>query len=495
MQNFQSRIYNLQILKKYLLPILFGVSGGAFFGKPLSFFTFYFSFFLFIFIFLRKKEKKSNSFIQFFLFSISFYFFSLLWLIRFLKIYGGFNIFWASLSIFALSVYLSIYFILPYIISRYFPDRLFLYIFPLFFWISEYLRGIIFTGFPWNPIHLPLAYFPFIIQSLSIFGGYGFSAVILFFFLGLSHQLINKKINLIWLSFFIILIVYNFFWIGHKIREDRLKICTVQVQINELSRFTYGEDFEGLRKGLEFSQNINEDMDLVVFPESLFIIPYEKKYSIFNELNKLSLKFPVLLNANIDEIDKSYNSAILIQKEEIKKIYRKNHLVPFGEYIPLRSFFEKIGFKKIARSLLDFDKGKETGIFQFKEPFGVSICYEIIFPKISRREIKEGAKFLVVLTNDSWYGNSLGPYQHFLLAQLKAVEFHRPVVRSALTGISGFIDSHGRVISNLGLGKEGVLSSKIEVSDEKTIYYHIKEYPPFIIILLIVLILSIKRKN
>lgn len=467
--------------------------GGLFFGKPSSIILFYFSFFLFLFLILKQKNKNFFSFFQVLLYASTFYFTSLIWLVKFLKVYAGFSFIFASLAIFALSLYLSLYFSFSFLLSKFFPEKFFLYIFPLFFWIFEYLRGIVFTGFPWNPIHLPLGYFPFSVQGLAFFGGYGFSAVVLFFFLGLCYQIMEKKINFIWLIFFLALNIFNFLWISHHIKEDRLNICLIQVQIDEFERFVYGESYEGLEKGLRHSADVQKDVDLLVFPESLFLTIYRKDNFIFNDLNKLSLKLPILFNANLEEGGKTFNSAVLLHREEIIKIYRKNHLVPFGEYIPLRSIFESIGFKKIARSLLDFDKGKETGIFTFPRNFGVSICYEIIFPEISRRELNEGASFLVVLTNDSWYGNSLGPYQHFLLAQLKGVEFHRPVVRAALTGISGFIDSHGRVISRMGLWEEGILCSKIEVSNRRTPYFFLKDYPPFILLMGIFVFLVLKK--
>lgn len=447
---------------------------------------FYLSLLLFLYIFFKYKENRKISFFQILIFSTFFYFFSLLWLVKFLKVYGGLPLIFGSLAILVLSIYLSLYFSLSYLFSSFFSEKIFVFIFPLFFWIFEYLRGIVLTGFSWNPIHLPLLYFPFFVQGLSIFGSFGFSAVILFFFLGIVFQVIEKKINYFWFLFFIVLFIYNIFWINYEKKESSLKIAIVQVDINELERFKYGEDFLGLRKGIDVAKKIKEKIGLLVFPESLFIVPYEKNYFIFKGLQELSYNFPVLFNANLDERDKSYNSAILIENGEIKNIYRKTHLVPFGEYIPLRGFFEKIGFKKIARSLLDFDEGKEVGIFDFKERFGVSICYEIIFPEISRKEIKEGAKFLVVLTNDSWYGDSLGPYQHFLLAKAKAIEFGKPLARSALTGISAFIDSKGRNMASLKLFEEGFIISEIKVSNRKTIYYYLRDFPPFLIILFFV---------
>ena len=142
---------------------------------------------------------------------------------------------------------------------------------------------------------------------------------------------------------------------------------------------------------------------------------------------------------------------------------------------------------------MDFDRGKEIGIFDFKEKFGLAICYEIIFPDILKKEIKKGAKWIAVLTNDSWYGKSLGPYQHLSLARLKAIEFHRPIARSALTGISALIDANGRVISSKDLFEEGALIDDLKTSDFKTPYYYLGEYPPFTILFFLIIFFIVKK--
>lgn len=492
MQNFLNKVYNHQILK-IIFPSILGFIGGFFFGKPLSLFSFYIPFFFFIYYLIKLKSEKQSIFFQIFFFSTFFYFFSFLWLIKFLKIYGGFPIILGILVILFLSVYLSIYFCLSYTFAKLFPENIFIYVFPIFYWIFEYLRSLVFTGFPWNPIHLPLAYFPYLIQSLAIFGGFGFSAIVLFFFIGLAYQIIEKKINIFWLIFFIILGLFNIFLLMRKESSNKIKVGIVQVNIKEFERFVYGEDFEGLKRAIKIANENIKDVDILIFPESLFIISYERNHFIFEDFNKLSFKFPILFNANIDEEKKSYNSAILLENGNIQNIYRKMHLVPFGEYIPLRNFFEKIGFKKIARSLMDFDRGKEIGIFDFKEKGGLAICYEVIFPNILKEEIKKGAKWIAVLTNDSWYGKSLGPYQHFLFARLKAIEFHRPIARAALTGISALIDTNGRVISSKDLFEEGTLIDDLKTSDLKTPYYYLGEYPPFIMLFFLILLINIKK--
>ena len=238
MQNFLNKAYNQQLLK-IIFPSILGFSGGIFFGKPFSLFSFYISFFIFIYYLIKLKNEKKSNFFQIFFFSTSFYFFSFLWLVKFLKIYGGFHIILGILTILFLSVYLSIYFYLSYLFSKLFPENIFIYIFPIFYWVFEYFRSFVFTGFPWNPIHLPLAYLPYLIQALSVFGGFGFSAIVLFFFIGLVDQIFKKKVNFFWLVFFVIIGLFNIFWLMLKESSNKIKIGMVQVNIKEYERSVY----------------------------------------------------------------------------------------------------------------------------------------------------------------------------------------------------------------------------------------------------------------
>ncbi len=332
-------------------------------------------------------------------------------------------------------------------------------------------------------------------QPSAIFGVFGLSAIVISFILGLSLQIINKKINFIWFSFFVLILIFSIFWYFHRDEGKTIKSGLVQVKIKELERFIYGEDFESLKGAMDFVENSKERVDFFVLPESLFISNFELKDKNFKRLVNFSHKIPFVLNTNFDEMGKSYNSVLYLKDGEIKKVYKKIHLVPFGEYLPLRNFFERFGFKKIARSLYDFDRGKEVGYFPYADGFGVSICYEIIFPYISLKEVKEGASFLIVLTNDSWYGDSLGPRQHFRLAQIRAVELHRPILRSALTGISGGFDSHGRLLNKMDLGKEGILYCDIKNSRTLTPYYYLREYPIFILLVFFIFLEYNKKRK
>jgi apolipoprotein N-acyltransferase len=148
--------------------------------------------------------------------------------------------------------------------------------------------------------------------------------------------------------------------------------------------------------------------------------------------------------------------------------YDKFHLVPFGEYTPLRNVFK---FSKITVGTTDFSAGFGPRTIHFKglPPVSPLICYEVIFPG-QVVDSHDRPEWLLNLTNDGWYGSSSGPYQHFDSARLRAVEEGLPLVRVANTGISGVIDGYGRVVSQLELGTKGALDSVLPSSLQMTLY-------------------------
>ncbi len=156
-----------------------------------------------------------------------------------------------------------------------------------------------------------------------------------------------------------------------------------------------------------------------------------------------------------------FNSAFLISPE--KKIlgrYDKIHLVPFGEYAPLSSIF---GFTRdIIGAMGDFHSGEEVVTLAIPQGrFGVLICYEAIFPDLTRQFVEKGAQFLVNITNDAWFGRTAAPFQHLSMARLRAIENRVPIARAANTGVSGFIDPSGRLIQSSEIFTKAILSDTI----------------------------------
>ncbi|MCX6560329.1 MAG: apolipoprotein N-acyltransferase [Candidatus Aminicenantes bacterium] len=164
-----------------------------------------------------------------------------------------------------------------------------------------------------------------------------------------------------------------------------------------------------------------------------------------------------------------YNSALQLSPDRAVSKYAKMHLVPFGEYIPYRPIF---GFvERLAPAVGALTPGRGRTLHSFRDiPYGSPICYEIAFPDEVRRFVKNGARFLVTITNDGWYGATSAPYQHFAQAVFRAVENRRFVLRAATTGVSGIIDPFGRVVAQSEVGVRTFLAGDVTPQTETTFY-------------------------
>lgn len=190
-----------------------------------------------------------------------------------------------------------------------------------------------------------------------------------------------------------------------------------------------------------------------------------------------------------------WNSLEVLQKGEIAAFYNKSQLVPFGEYVPLRPLLPFV--EKITHGSKDFSRGDGATVLHAPNlpPFAPLICYEVIYPDYRPKTGR--AQWLINVTNDAWFGLSSGPHQHFEMARMRAVEQGLPIVRAANTGISGIVDSYGRVRQFLPLGEQGVIDGFLPLpADHATLY---SEYGDLIIAILIfvgnILINSFQKIN
>jgi apolipoprotein N-acyltransferase len=167
---------------------------------------------------------------------------------------------------------------------------------------------------------------------------------------------------------------------------------------------------------------------------------------------------------------KTYNSVFHIDgRGVVRGRYDKRHLVPFGEYVPLRRilFF----LKKLTVGENDFSAGTGPVLFDIAGArVAASVCYEAIFPPILRDGVAAGAGFLLNVTNDAWFGDTVAPWQHLAMARMRCVEFRRPMVRAANSGISAVIDSRGEVVASLGLFRRGVVTAEVRPGTGRTPY-------------------------
>lgn len=361
-------------------------------------------------------------------------------------------------------------------------------IFASVFFIAEFLRGHVFSGFPWN---LPGYIFPAgkaISQIASIVGIYGLTALV--FFLSASLALwVNQKQK--WGSFALsALLLATCFGYGTlrlanaEIRYvEGVKLRIVHANIPQRDKFDPTKYVSTANTYLELSVSTGfEDVTHIIWPEGavpgLMFEDQGLMVAIDTMFRSGAGEPPVFITQTLRAEPKPgsskpayYNAAAAVtfkdgQPPVISPYYDKQKLVPFGEFIPGGALMEKIGLHSLSSALESMTAGKNGDVPALPglPPASIQICYEIVFPGFTARsqpQDGQSAKWILNLSNDSWYGNSAGPHQHINQARYRAIEQGLPVVRATSGGISGVIDPYGRQLNKLGLGEQGVIDARL----------------------------------
>jgi apolipoprotein N-acyltransferase len=447
----------------------------------------------------------------------------LYWLSYTMEMYGHLPLYLAIPILFLFSFYLSVYtavFSGMLTLIRLRPLHL-IFVIPAL-WVSlEYVRSFLFTGFPWELIAYSQYKSLHIIQISDILGPYGVSFLLVlsnaavfigFLYLIRSDQSEKKASGTDFaLSALIFIFALTIVWFYGKFRielTDKLvsvshkaRISVVQGNIEQSEKWDPSLQLAATKKYLALSRSALKDKpDLAVWPETAapFYFEYDRALTetVQRGIAETGISFLIgspSLKAGRDNI-RYYNSAFLIGPDgKVSGKYDKVHLVPFGEYVPLKKWLPFVG--KIVEQVGDFQPGEKGTVISLNgHSIGVLICYELIFPYLSRAEARNGAGLLVNITNDAWYGKTSAPYQHFSMAPFRAVENRRALVRAANTGISGFIDPSGRIISSTPLFEEAVMTETVPILNEKTFYTRFGDIFAFICLAAAVSSIFIKTK-
>ena len=374
-------------------------------------------------------------------------------------------------------------------------------------WVTlELLRTYVLSGLPWSLLGYSQYRQLDVIQIADHLGVYGVSFLIVLSNVALAElylwlmplfrgfrparlpwELVTTAAMLVSLSW-----AYSTSLIASETMEHSkatLQVGVVQPNIDQAVKWDQAFREETLRRYDRLTESFGYGIDLVVWPEAAtpFIYEREPVYQLQLVAMANRASAPLLFGSPAVRFDQErkpflLNSAYLLSPDgELLGRYDKQHLVPFGEYIPLKSsllFF----LEKMVEGIGDFQAGPGPTIlsFQLKESdgvaparrvkFGVVICYEVIFPDLVRRIAGSGAEFLVTITNDAWFGDSSAPAQHFSMVVLRSVENHLAFARAANTGISGFIDPFGRIIVASPTFTQTALQAEIPVRQTKTFY-------------------------
>ncbi len=354
--------------------------------------------------------------------------------------------------------------------------------------LLEYLRSYLFTGFPWALIGLSQYKNLAVIQAADITGAWGISFLLVLFnavfYLGLRRKL-KLKICLICAAILSLFLVYGFYQLSRTAiwssDTGSVKVAVIQGNIpQDLKWDKQAADFI-LNNYKELTIAASKDNPgLIIWPEASVPGLWGERGADAQFAEIFSLAGKLNTNLLVGAVTRSqqdyFNSALFIDKSgRPTMVYNKLHLVPFGEYVPFKKTFP---FLQAIAPIGDIQPGREYTIFSQPVNFGVLICFEDLFPELSRQFVKRGAKILVNITNDAWYKEGSAPYQHFAASVFRAVENRVYLVRAANPGLSGFIDPFGRLLSIVhdARGKEifigGYSSENIYLAPNKGTFYN-----------------------
>lgn len=438
------------------------------------------------------------------------------WIVVVTTTYGGLIYPLGIFVMLLLVTYLSLYLGLSLALSRFIEERTpftLPLIFP-FIWVTlEYIRSFAFSGFPWESLGYSLYQTQYIIQCADITGIYGISFLIVFTNVTgylLLRGIPQKKIP--WKE-----VVLTTLLLSTALLYGKGRVSTI-AKLSEASPsipvgLIQGNIDQGIKWNRAFRQQaiaihqelsvkaLKQGVRLIIWPESStpFYFQSELDYQkvIFNIIGD-SDTFLLMGSPFFDQKDgriRNFNSAFLLAPtREVLGRYDKMHLVPYGEYIPLKQFFPFIN--KMVVGIGNFYSGDTRQLLHLPEaPFGVLICYEIIFPNLTRRFVKDGAQFLVNITNDAWFGKTSAPYQHLSMAVVRAIENRRFIARAANTGISSIIDASGKIQSSSKLFTETVITGTIRTLTIPTFYSTYGDIFAYLSVLFAIVLITLALVN
>ncbi|MDH5387586.1 MAG: apolipoprotein N-acyltransferase [Gammaproteobacteria bacterium] len=397
------------------------------------------------------------------------------WLYFSLHYHGGSPVFFAVLLVFLLASVLAIFTaLMGFSVNRFCkssnPVKL-VFLYPMAWALFEWLQGIVLTGFAWQQlgytqIDLPLSGFA------PVIGGHGVSLLVAMTAGGMISWLVNSDcrrkipslLMVIWLSgFFLQEVVWT------EATGDEINVALIQGNIPQSLKWKTESRVPTLLKYRQLSLE-QKDVDLIIWPETAIPGYQHSLKDYIAELGEAMKKSDTDLLAGIFvrdfETARYYNSLININGGE----YHKRHLVPLGEYIPLRflvDFFNH--FVKIPMSDIDSGADDQSLLYAAGQPLGVSICFEDTFARDVRRDLP-AATLLVNVSNDAWFDGSFEPVQHHAIARMRALESGRFMLRATNTGISSIIGPQGEEIAVSPQFETSVLKASVQPMKGSTPY-------------------------
>ena len=385
--------------------------------------------------------------------------------------------------------------------------------------VTEWLRGFMFTGFPWNAYGYALTGSLALSQGAALIGIWGLTFVTVAVFAS-PAVLLDERVDTrrpwmplaLGVAVLAALAAYGTWRLSRTPTAfvDNVRLRIMQPNLQQDQKFNYSAKQRVMSQYLELSDRSTgpqssgvRDATHLIWPESAFPFLLTHEPEAMAQIAALLPQGTVLITGAIRapeaapgrKIERAYNSIYVIDHDgTILSVYDKIHLVPFGEFLPFQSFLESLGIMQLTKLPGGFIPGERRRAMDVPRaprmlPF---VCYEIVFPG----EATSGSErpgWMLNLTNDGWFGHSSGPYQHLRQAQVRAIEQGLPLVRAANTGVSAVIDPAGRTVRSLPLGTEGVLDAQLPRRIEPPLYARIGDAGVFLTLAIVTIVLIRRR--
>ena len=497
--------------KKLYIEIIFLVFLGALTSlslPPFNYFIINFLTFVLLFLFLIKKSNeflnKKLSFVYGWLFGFGYFFTNLYWISISLTFDQNYK-FLIPFTVFLIPSFLALFYgVVSFIFLIYKPKKIVssLLFFSLIFGVIEFIRGTILTGFPWNLIAYSFSNQLEFISIVSITGTYGFNLFCILLFTCPAIFILKKSKKEVIINVFILLIVFFIFVYGlfYKQKFNNLADKTYDYKIRVVGSKIGLDRFYSKTNSVSIIQdlikiskpNIDEKI-IFVWPEGILNISQDEliEYNwLFDENFSENHLFIIGINNRSinDQSNGYYNSLSLFDNNlNLLNSYNKINLVPFGEFLPLEFILKNIGLRSLTNNYEPFLSGEKRDIIEINQQnFSLRIlpliCYEIIYS--GKLFTDSNFDLIINISEDGWFGKSIGPKQHFIHGIFRAIESGKYVVRSSNNGIAAIINPLGVVEQSVKFGESGFIDLNKSKKIQPTIF---SKYGNKIFVLLILL--------
>ena len=361
-------------------------------------------------------------------------------------------------------------------------------LFPVAFLAGEYLRSrLLFGGFGWGGLGYTQHDHPALLRLAAYTGVWGPALVV-----ATTSLLLERTLTLVRRSPLragacvvagaLLVVLPGLLPVGAP-SGRRARIAVVQGNASEGTADPSADDMDVLRSHVTLTASLaGRDPSLVVWPESAVDIDPFRDPEVMDALvdSVRAIRAPFLVGTTTDEPDGRFrNSSLLVTPDgKVSQRYDKQHLVPFGEYVPFRRVLVPL-VEELQRVPRDGIPGREATVITIPEGrLSVAICFESTFPGIARRFVDRGAGLLIVSTNDSSFERTAAAAQHLAFAQVRAAEHRMWVLQAALTGISGAVAPSGELVRSTGLFESAVLVQDLRFSTARTVYARLGDWLP-----------------